>query len=87
MQYRVQWNYASSRGGPWKAGDVVEIDHAGDAEAINQDSPGVLVPATIAPSAASAAPAARDVDEAPNDRMMAEPAARRGPGRPPKGRA
>lgn len=44
MQYKVNWKYKSSIGGPWEAGDVVEIDDAAVAEAINIDSPGVLEP-------------------------------------------
>lgn len=40
--YIVQWDYASSYGGPWSKGDRVELDDA-TAEAINRDSPGVLV--------------------------------------------
>lgn len=42
-KYTVKWNYKSSLGGPWMKGDVVEIDDPATAEAINRDSPGVLV--------------------------------------------
>lgn len=42
MNFKVQWKYTSSLGGPFVAGDVVELDEA-KAEAINRDSPGVLV--------------------------------------------
>lgn len=42
MIFKVQWNYTSSLGGPFLAGDIVELDEA-KAEAINRDSPGVLV--------------------------------------------
>lgn len=41
--YTVQWNYASSYGGPWREGEVVELDEA-VATAVNRDSPGVVVP-------------------------------------------
>ncbi len=43
-RYKVQWNYSSALGGPWRKGDVVELD-PDLAEAINRDSPGVLVEA------------------------------------------
>lgn len=39
--YTVMWNYKSSLGGPWQAGDVIELEPA-KAEAIGKDSPGVL---------------------------------------------
>lgn len=42
MLFKVQWKYSSSLGGPFMAGDTVELDEA-KAEAINRDSPGVLV--------------------------------------------
>lgn len=45
MRYRVSWKYQSGLGGPWSAGEVLEMDPA-SAEAINRDSPGVLVPAS-----------------------------------------
>lgn len=41
MRYEVQWEYQSSLGGPWWAGDVVELTEE-LAEAVNRDSPGVL---------------------------------------------
>lgn len=40
--YIVQWKYASSQGGPWFPGDEIELTSAA-AEAINLDSPGVLL--------------------------------------------
>lgn len=43
MTYTVQWNYQSGLGGPWLAGQVLEVDDA-LAIALNHDSPGVLVP-------------------------------------------
>ena len=43
MNYQVQWDYRSGLGGPWKKGDLVELDPR-VAEAVNRDSPGVLVP-------------------------------------------
>lgn len=42
MNFKVQWKYTSSLGGPFMAGDTVDLDEA-MAEAINRDSPGVLV--------------------------------------------
>lgn len=39
--YVVQWKYKSGLGGPWMEGDVVQLDDP-VAEAINNDSPGVL---------------------------------------------
>jgi hypothetical protein len=40
--YKVQWDYASSLGGPWKEGDIVELDPS-EAGVFERDSPGVLV--------------------------------------------
>lgn len=51
MKYTVQWNYKSSLGGPWLEGDVVEIDEAELAAAINRDSPGVLIEGEVKPPA------------------------------------
>lgn len=48
MKYQVQWDYRSSIGGPWKAGDVVAL-HPDLATAINYDSPVVLKPYEEAP--------------------------------------
>lgn len=42
MLFKVQWKYSSGLGGPFMAGDTVELDLA-KAEAINRDSPGVLI--------------------------------------------
>ncbi len=42
MNFKVQWKYSSSLGGPFMPGDTVELDEV-RAEAINRDSPGVLV--------------------------------------------
>lgn len=41
-KYKVKWNYKSSLGGPYMKGDEIELDER-LAEAINIDSPGVLV--------------------------------------------
>ena len=41
-KYMVQWKYSSSLGGPYVKGDVIDIDDQ-QADAINRDSPGVLV--------------------------------------------
>lgn len=62
MQYIVQWDYASNLGGPWKAGQKVELSEA-EAEAINRDSPGVL-------DAKPPAEAKREVAEPPKDRQV-----------------
>ena len=44
MRYRVNWTYASSLGGPWHEGQLVEL--AEDvAVAVDATSPGVLTPA------------------------------------------
>lgn len=40
-RYVVQWRYKSGLGGPWQAGEVVELT-AEAAAAVNVDSPGVL---------------------------------------------
>ena len=61
--YTLQWNYRTHRLGPWAEGEVIDISDA-EAIAINQDSPGVLVPVRVA------APAARVLDAAPVDRMV-----------------
>lgn len=49
MRYRVAWKYQSGLGGPWAEGEALELDPA-IAEAVNRDSPGVLVPAAVAGS-------------------------------------
>ena len=41
-KYQIQWRYASSLGGPWKEGQILELTEA-EAEALNRDSPGVVV--------------------------------------------
>jgi hypothetical protein len=41
MKYLVQWNYKSSLGGPWEAGQVID-QPVQMAEAVERDSPGVL---------------------------------------------
>lgn len=61
----VQWKYKSSLGGPWQAGERVEVD-AATAEVINRDSVGVLVAETERP-----------VDAPPNDRMLRAAKAKR----------
>lgn len=40
--YEVQWDYESSLAGPWLAGQVIKMLER-EADAINRDSPGVLV--------------------------------------------
>ena len=71
-KYMVRWNYKAGAYGPWNAGDTVELSPA-EAEAINRDSPGVLVPY----EAPRAAPEARAVDAPPIDRAMRAPGRRR----------
>lgn len=41
-EWTVQWDYASSIGGPWSAGEVVTLDEETAAH-VNRSSPGVLV--------------------------------------------
>lgn len=68
MKYTFNWKYSSSLGGPWQAGESVELDDA-LAQAINIDSPGVLTPVIEGE--------ARAVDVPPSDRMMIAPHAKR----------
>lgn len=49
MRYRVNWSYASSLGGPWHAGQLVELTEQ-TADAIDATSPGVLEPAPDEPA-------------------------------------
>lgn len=56
-KYAVQWDYSSGLGGPWAAGETVELDETRAAD-INRDSPGVLILAGAADEAPI--PAARD---------------------------
>ena len=42
-KYKVQWKYSSGLGGPWLAGDIVDLS-VDLADYINRDSPGVLKP-------------------------------------------
>lgn len=60
--YVAQWKYKSSLGGPWQAGERVELEPE-LAEAINRDSAGVL-------ALEANQPAARQVSEPPQDRMV-----------------
>lgn len=41
-KFKVKWNYRSSLGGPWMKGDIIELEES-VGEAVNRDSPGVLV--------------------------------------------
>lgn len=61
MKYEVQWDYASSMGGPWAKGEIVEIDPE-QAEWFNRDSPGVL----------KKAPKKRNLETPPRHRMVTE---------------
>lgn len=86
MKYRVNWKYASGLGGPWQEGDIVEIDHEAEAEAINRDSPSVLTlakPPKAEPPAGEAPEAGegeRQVTHA-SDRAMRSPGKNRAGGR------
>lgn len=73
MIYRVQWDYASSYGGPWKRGATVDLD-AATAAKINVDSPGVLA---LQGEAAAPETETRAVETAPNDRQVKRPANKR----------
>lgn len=42
-KYAVQWRYSSGSFGPWAEGEVIDLSDE-DAEIVNRDSPGVLVP-------------------------------------------
>ena len=66
-EYIVQWNYVSSLGGPWAAGERVTLspERAGD---INRDSPGVLVLYEPEPDLPPRPP-----DAPPLDRMQRNP--------------
>lgn len=63
-QYKVQHSYHSVgvQLGPWRAGDVVELEDA-VAEWVNRDSPGCLLAASAAPEAT--APADEPVRQKP----------------------
>ena len=52
MRYRVNWSYQSSAGGPWWAGQLVEMP-VDQAEAVNASSPGVLTPVQGTPKPVS----------------------------------
>lgn len=41
MQYKVQFDYVSSLGGPWKKGEILTLDES-LVEDLNRDCPGVL---------------------------------------------
>lgn len=69
IAYKVQWNYHSGIGGPWAEGETVTLAPE-LAEAINRDSPGVLVEVGVVKDAPI--PEARD--------RMVKKAQRRGQG-------
>lgn len=46
MRYLVQWAYRTGSLGPWFKGDEVDL-REDVAEAVNRDSPGVLVPVAV----------------------------------------
>lgn len=61
QKFEVQWSYVSSLGGPWGEGDVIELPED-LADAVNRDSPGVLVRHVPKP------PKTRQVTRAPQTR-------------------
>lgn len=63
MDYIAQWDYSSSYGGPYKKGELVQIDEELAAQ-INADSPGVLVLESETKKAAK--PKEREVKAASN---------------------
>lgn len=69
IRYTVQWNYSSNLGGPWAAGESVDLSPERAAD-INRDSPGVLVEVGAIPD--EPIPEARD--------RMVKRAQRRGQG-------
>jgi len=79
-QYTVQWSYHSGIGGPWAAGEIVKLSPA-HAEALNRDSPGVLIETRLLASGAVMVDAAPDADPIPDARdRMVKRAAHRGQG-------
>ncbi len=66
-KYTVQWPYRSNIGGPWGTGGVVTVDDD-VAEAIDRDSPGVLVLFVPEPEPEILA---RALETPPQDRLMA----------------
>lgn len=60
--YAVQWYYKSGLGGPWGQGLLVDLTEA-QAEAVNHDSPGVLIPADSPRNALEAGEGEPDPDD------------------------
>lgn len=72
LKYRVLWKYASSLGGPWAEGQVIELKEA-VAAAVNIDSPGVLeVYVEPEPEPKKAAPKKRTVKSGKNRMELGE---------------
>ena len=79
QKYVVQWSYKSGIGGPWGAGAVVNLDDD-VAEAINKDSPDVLVLWTPKPEPEPETETPKRAPKAPEkDRQMTGRATRRKP--------
>lgn len=81
-KYKVLWKYASSYGGAWKKGEIVDIDPA-LAKIINVDSPGVLEAVKETKPAEKPEPEAPEVEEraqppAQDRQLKAAPAKRKG---------
>lgn len=76
MRYRFQWSYRSGWG-TWAEGDEHDFEPA-VAEAINRDSPGVLVPVAVEVEFVPAPALERAVDAPPQDRMRRGPDRKRG---------
>lgn len=63
-RYRVTQRYASSYGGPWDEGDIIELGSVVDALDVNRDAPGTLVEYVEAPTLPDGPPADRAVKTA-----------------------
>ncbi len=82
MKYLVQWNYKSSLGGPWVAGQMVDVSLQ-VAEAVNRDSPGVLVQEgqVTAREYSGDLPVQMRIELGKSDRMVKAPGRSRAKGR------
>ena len=79
QRYTVQWNYTSGLGGPWVQGEIVKLS-PDLAEAVNRDSPGVLIETSALAAVLSDVPDDDPIPEA-KDRMVKR-AKHRGQGGP-----
>jgi hypothetical protein len=71
-QYRVQWKYKSSLGGPWRAGETVALDDDRAAD-IGRDSPGVLALLQAEPKLAPEEISQGDTEARAVDEPLVEP--------------